>query len=185
MTVSDSPDYTSADVQIRIKTVFPVKSFDVLLGEEPLELTESEKRLYSGTVTENGTLTVSLTNLNGMNKTVYENISCIDDEPPIITEDDAEAGYVSMYIDDTQAGVDFGSVYALDSNGSRLSPALIDEGEGLVVFNYDTPTIEVHVLDKSGRESVAGFGQPEDDPAAEGDPVIENETADAAVQDTQ
>lgn len=157
VTLDDNPGYESQDFQVKITSVFPKKDFYVNLDQEPLEL-DQDGKVYSGTVTHNGTLEVSLTNINGMNKTVYENISSIDDEPPIITPDDAESGYVSIYIEDTQSGVDFDSLYGVDSDGNIITPSTLDEGDGWAVFYYDTPSIDIHVLDKAGRESIATYG---------------------------
>ena len=157
VTLNDSPDYTSAEAIVKIKSIFPRKEFVIKLNEEPLEYEEGEDSTYRAVITQNGTLEVSLTNLNGMNKTEYESINCIDDAPPIITEDDSATGYMSIYVEDLQSGVDFNSIYAVDNNGKTLHPSLSDEGEGLVVFNFDAESLEVHVFDKVGHESIATF----------------------------
>ncbi len=159
--VNDPGDFASAEISIRIKSHFPKKEFKVLLDSEPVELTKDDSGAYTATLLRNGTLEVSLTNRNLMNKTVYESIDCIDDAPPIITEDDAAAGFVTMYIEDTQSGVDYESIYAVDGEGRRLTPALIDEGEGLVGFYYESIPLEVHVSDMIGQECIATFGAAE------------------------
>ena len=159
VSIEDNGDYKTASLEIKIKTVYPTKEFTVTLDSQPVEITESGKRTYTATLSANGTLEISLTNLNGMNKTVYETVNCLDDEPPIVTEGDAASGYVSMYADDTQSGVDFDSIYAIDGDGGRITPDpdITDEGEGLVVFNYATPPLEVHVFDLAGNECIATF----------------------------
>lgn len=166
VTLGDNPGYESQEFQVKIKSVFPKKDFHVTIDQEPIEL-EQDGKVYSGVVNHNGTLEVSLTNINGMNKTVYENISSIDDEPPIITQDDSETGYVSVYIEDTQSGVDFDSLYGVDSDGNVISPSTLDEGDGWAVFYYDTPSIDVHVFDKAGRESIATYGREEAETSSE------------------
>ena len=166
VTLGDNPGYESQEFQVKIKSIFPKKDFYVTIDQDPVEL-EQDGKLYSGIVNHNGTLEVSLTNINGMNKTVYENISSIDDEPPIITQDDSETGYVSVYIEDTQSGVDFDSLYGVDSDGNVISPSTLDEGDGWAVFYYDTPSIDVHVFDKAGRESIATYGREEAAAASE------------------
>ena len=157
VTVNDPGDFKSAEIVVKVKSIFPNNGLNARLAEVPLELEETENKTYTATVHTNGTLEVSMENKNGMNKIVYENVNCIDDTPPAFTESDNAAGFVSFYVDDSQSGVDFGSLYAIDSNGNRLTPSMIDEGESLVVFNYDTPTLEVHAFDNVGQESVISF----------------------------
>ena len=159
VSVNDPGDFKTAEIVVNIKSVFPVKNFSVLLNSEPVEMTETEKRSYSATVESNGTVEVVVENLNGMSKTIYENISYIDDNPPTLTEADSGVGYVSLYVEDSQSGINFESVYALESSGKRIEPSLKDEGDGLVVFNYDSPRLEVHVSDNCGRESIVTFGE--------------------------
>lgn len=152
--ISNNNNYLSSDVTVNIKSSFPIDTFYAALGNEPLEMANTDKKTYTATVTSNGTLEVTVVNKNGMSKTVYENISSIDDAPPMVSGDDSAPGFISLHVEDTQSGVNFDSVYALDSDNKRITPSLIDEGDGLVVFNYDTPTLEVHVSDNVGHESI-------------------------------
>lgn len=158
VTVNDPGDFRSADINVKIKSHFPNDGLVVTFDSEPLEMQDRGDGIYTATVNKNGTATISLTNKNGMNKIAYETIDCVDDTPPTFTESDAAAGFVSFYVDDAQSGVDFGSIYAIDTNGQHLQPSYIDEGESLVVFNFDTPSLEVHAFDNIGREAVISFG---------------------------
>lgn len=178
VTVNDPGDFKSAEIVVKIKSIFPNNGLNAKLAEVPLELEETENKTYTATVHTNGTLEVSMENKNGMNKIVYENVNCIDDTPPAFTESDNAAGFVSFYVDDSQSGVNFDSLYAIDSNGNRLTPSMIDEGESLVVFNYDTPTIEVHAFDNVGQESVISFNNSSPENAAEL-PAPDGEAGDA------
>ena len=162
VTVEDPGDYQTANVIVKIKSFFPNNGVAAALGGEPIELKETEKNTYEAQVHTNGTVTVEVVNKNGMNKIVYETVSCIDDAPPTITEADRATGFVSVYIEDSQAGVDFDSVYAYDSLGQTLEPSLIDEGESLVAFYYDANGIEIHACDKMGKETIAVFNNEPD-----------------------
>lgn len=158
ITIIDPGDYQSAEIEVKVKSIFPNDGLGVTLNDEPIEMEEVDSRTFKKTVYNNGTVAAGMTNKNGMSKIVYETIDCIDDAPPTITEADSAAGFVSMYVDDAQSGVDFDSIYAVKSDGTTIEPSLMDEGEALVVFNYDTPTVEVHVSDKVGQEAVITFG---------------------------
>lgn len=186
VTINDPGDFKSAEIVVKVKSWFPNNGLNVKLAETPIEMTEEDGKIYKAVVGTNGTLEVSMENKNGMNKIVYETVNCIDDTPPTFTESDNAAGFVSFYVDDSQSGVDFSSIYAIDSNGSTLTPSMIDEGESLVVFNYDTPAIEVHAFDNVGQESVISFNNTA---PAEVSEVVENadgtEGSDSAEADAQ
>ena len=158
ITINNLGDHKNAEVIVEIKSLYPVKEFSATLNSEPLEMTQEEKRTYRTTVQSNGTLQVTVTNLNGMTKTNYENISYIDEDPPIVTEADSGFGYASMYARDSMSGVDFDNIYAIEADGRQIKPSLVDPGDGLVVFNYDSDSIEVHIPDKAGRDAVTTFG---------------------------
>lgn len=158
ITIEDPGDYQSAHVIVKVKSIFPNDGLGVTLNEEPIEMDKVDSKTYETTVYSNGTIAAGMTNKNGMSKIVYETVDCIDDAPPTITEADSATGFVSMYVDDSQSGVDYNSIYAVKSDGTTITPSLVDEGEALVVFEYDTPEIEVHVSDKVGREAVITFG---------------------------
>jgi len=157
ITIDDPGTYRSASVTITIKSLFPHDDLEVSLASEPLELEKQDKKTYTATIETNGTLEVRLRNKNGIEEVTYENISIIDDTPPIVTVSDAAPGYISVNIEDSQSGVNFGSVYALDALGEVITPSLVDEGESLAVFNYDSETIEIHAMDLLGHESVTLF----------------------------
>lgn len=159
VTINDPGTFTSAEIVVKVKSHFPNDGLVVTYEGEPLEMQDQGGGVYSATVTRNGTAEVSMTNKNGMNKIVYETVDCVDDTPPTFTESDAAKGFVSFYVDDAQSGVDFSSIYAIDTNGQTLRPSYIDEGESLVVFNFDTPSLEVHAFDNMGRESIISFGE--------------------------
>ena len=157
VTTVDSMDYGSVNIELKLKSLFPVKSVSVELDDTSLEL-KKDGRTYTTLATTNGTLTVSLTNLNGMTKTEYLHINSIDDAPPIVNLDSDADNKIVLSFEDTQSGVDYDGIYGLDSAGKKIMPSLIDEGTSTVTFNYDGLYIEVHVPDKAGHEAIANFG---------------------------
>ena len=161
ITLDDNDGYESATVTVKLLTHFPRKSFDVSFASEPLEMEKVSGNTYTATVDTNGTVEVSVTNLNGMSKTSYDTVNTIDDAPPVVSEYQRTSESVSLFFEDDQSGVDFASVYALDHDGATVTPSLLDEGESFVTFNFTSGSLEVHVKDKAGHESVAVFDRPE------------------------
>lgn len=160
ISIEDNGGYETADVTVKLLTHFPRKSFDVSFASAPLEMEKISGNTYKATVSTNGTVEVSVTNLNGMNKTSYDTVNTIDDAPPVVSEYQRTSESVSMFFEDDQSGVDFTSIYAIGHDGATVTPSLLDEGESFVSFNYTSESLEVHVKDKAGHESVAIFERP-------------------------
>ena len=159
--IEDNGGYETADVTVKLLSHFPRKSFDVSFASQPLEMEKVSRNTYKATVTTNGTVEVSVTNINGMNKTSYETVNTIDDAPPVVSEYQRTSDSVSMFFEDDQSGVDFGSIYAVTAGGDNVTPSLLDEGESFVTFNFTSSSLEVHVQDKAGHESVTIFEKPQ------------------------
>jgi len=156
--VDDPGDFASANVSIKVKSIFPNNGVTATLAGEPFELTKGDDGTYTATAYNNGTLQVEVVNKNGINKIIYETISCIDDAPPTLTQADTASGFVSLYVDDTQSGVNYNSIYAVTTDSATIYPSLMDQGESLVAFYYDTKSIEIHACDNVGHETIATFG---------------------------
>ena len=52
---SDTTDYKSLDISIKIRSLLPLKNLTVTLESQPLEL-KKEKGVYTATISNNGTL---------------------------------------------------------------------------------------------------------------------------------
>lgn len=179
ITIDDPGNYQNATITVKVKSIFPNDGLGVTLDDVPIEMTEGPDRTYTATVNSNGTVAAGMTNKNGMSKLVYETIDCIDDAPPTIQEADSASGMVSIYVDDAQSGVNYDSIYAVKSDGSTTGASLIDEGESLVVFNYDAPLVEVHVSDNAGHEAVVSFGTGE---IADSEAITEGDITEEAAE---
>ena len=86
-TISDTQDYKTVDLSIKIRSLLPLKEMTVTLETKPVELVK-EKGVYKTTLEDNGTLEIQVTGWNGMTKSAYEHIATLDDAPPSIDEDD-------------------------------------------------------------------------------------------------
>ena len=146
-------DYRSVTFEVKMTGPLPVSEFRVLLGDEPVEMTEAGSKTYTATVTKNGTLEVTAGYFNGMVKTQYERISAIDDEPPAIVSQERNGTYLTVTFDDAQTGVDMSSVYALDSDGTTVYPIEVSAENLSARFQSLSNSLDVHVKDQNGNET--------------------------------
>ncbi|MFR5601249.1 MAG: hypothetical protein ACLTKI_02295 [Lachnospiraceae bacterium] len=152
LTVGETNDYMTTTVSLKIKSILPIKNMSVVMDGEELELTALGKKEYTATVDKNGVVEVNLTSLNGMTAMTYEHINILDDAPPTINEPSVESGILSFKIDDSQSGVDYSSIYAVDSKGINQLPLSIDKTTATVTFQMDSDGLNLHAKDLSGNE---------------------------------
>ncbi len=155
--VPDTEDYLTAQAIITVETRFPVKSLTADLDGEELTLNSTGNRTYTTTVTKNGVLEVTITNLNGMTTAQFEHIDILDDNPPSIENAYVENGIVTLTISDSQSGVNFESVYALDSSDQKIEPLTADQETNTFSFAMDPDGLHVHAQDRAGNEVQGTF----------------------------
>lgn len=152
-TVGDTNDYLSTQVYVNIDSPFPTKELTVTMDGEPLELVKDKNRRYTATVYKNGSIEASVTNFNGMSATVFKQVNVLDDNPPTIEHASIVDGILSLTITDSQAGVDFDSVYALNQAGERIEPLTVNRDTGVLTYKMNSGSISVISLDRAGNEA--------------------------------
>ena len=137
LTIGDAENYRKVPVEVSLSGRLPME-LSVMYDDEPLELPETGNKVYSGFVEKNGTLEVRVRLFNGMEKTQYERISAIDEEPPSIIGEELDRTLLTVSFADDLSGVDFGTgastllVTAMAPTDCTLY-AVLDNPEGPVV----------------------------------------------------
>lgn len=153
--VGDTNDYVSTQVKFTVHSLMPIKNLEVSLESSPVDY-EKSGGTYICTVDQNGTFTVKATAFNGMQKTVFADVSTLDDTAPSVEEDSASIshGVLSFNIYDTQSGVDYDSIYGIVDGDERIKPFEVDKELGLVSMQLpvSAKVIELHFADMVGNE---------------------------------
>ena len=127
------------------------------LDGEPLELEKGKHRTYTATVYKNGSIESCVVNLNGMPATVFEHVNVLDDNPPEFSSTDIQDGVVTITLSDSQSGINFDSIYALDSAGERVEPTSVDRASNTLSFEMDPAGLHVYARDKADNEVQGTF----------------------------
>ena len=195
--VEDTNDYLSTNVVLTVKSFFPTKSVSMTLDGEPLELEKGRHRTYTATVYKNGSVETSVVNLNGMPATVFEHVNVLDDNPPEFSSTDIQDGVVTLTVADSQSGINFDSIYALNSAGERVEPLSVDRASNTLSFEMDPAGLHVFARDKADNEVQGTFtshkegnvetleGGAVDPEAAEGGAQLPNAESDATAGTTE
>ena len=194
--VEDTNDYLSTNVVLTVKSFFPTKSVSMTLDGEPLELTKGKHRTYTATVYKNGSVETSVVNLNGMPATVFEHVNVLDDNPPEFSSTDIKDGIVTISLADSQSGINFDSIYALNSAGERVEPTSVDRASNTLSFEMDPAGLHIYARDKADNEVQGTFTSHKEgsvetleggavDPEADGNAAAGTETEAAANSTTE
>lgn len=149
--IGTTNDYITTDLTVTIKSLLPTKDLMVSINGEEITLDKTGRKTYTAAITQNGVTEVSLTNFNGMTSTIYEHVNILDDEPPAVASYFVEDGILNVTLSDSQSGVNFSNIYALDSNGARLSPLTVDKVTAQVTFSIDGAGLTMYASDMSGQ----------------------------------
>lgn len=148
--IGETHDYNNTTMVFTIKSHLPTKNLSITLNATPLEL-EKKGKTYTADITENGVVEISLENFNGMMASSYEHVNVLDDELPAITKYTIEDGILTVGLSDTQSGIDFSSIHAIDSMGTAIAPLSVDKINSEVTLRMDTGSLTLLVKDMSGN----------------------------------
>lgn len=155
--IANTDDYRTTDVTFTITSFMPLKSVTITLDGEPLDLTKVGRKSYVSTVTHNGILEINMVNFNNMSITGYEVIDVLDDELPDVTSYTLSDGMLTLWLSDTQSGIDYDGLTATTGDGAVAKPLSVDRNAGTAVFQIDSSGLTVTVRDLSGNEYQPSF----------------------------
>ncbi len=154
---ADTENFLTTQVVLTVESHFPLKSVTATLDGEELPLEKTASRTYVASLNKNGVLEATVTNRNGMSIVQYEHVDILDDTPPAFDEAVIENGVVTLVINDSQSGLNFDSVYALDSLGETVKPISADPLTNTFSFALDPEGLYVHAQDIAGNEVQGSF----------------------------
>lgn len=152
VTINDSSDYITTDMELKIQSLLPIKSMELALDGTPVETVKIGPKTYSAKLTNNGMLEVKLTSLNWMKTILYEQVNVLDDTPPTVKDNVIEDGVLSFRLEDTQSGVNYSSIYASDDENPEILPLSIDRSTGLITFELKRDNLSITAKDLIGNE---------------------------------
>lgn len=150
--IGDTKDYLTTEATLKISSWFPTKSISVNMHGEELELGDPEKRTYTIPIYTNGLLEANVTNLNGMVSAQFVQVNILDDNPPTIEDAQIADGIVKVTLSDSQSGINFDSIYAINSAGEQLVPLTVDRETNTLSFEMDPEGLQIYAQDKAGNE---------------------------------
>lgn len=155
--VGETNDYMSTSLTLSIDSILPTKNLSVTLNSKPLEMEKTGKKTYTASIKQNGVINIYLESFNGMAVSTYENINVLDDEPPSAYSPSIEKDMLTINVSDSQSGVDFGGIRAVDASGKEAAPISIDKQNSKVSFLMEDEALTVFIKDKAGNQGEYPF----------------------------
>lgn len=157
ISVGETTDYATTSMTFKIKSFLPTRNLFISINATPLELEKTGRKAYKATITQNGTIEVYLENFNGMAVTAYEHVNILDDEPPSINQYSIEDGILTVTLSDSQSGIDFSNIYAIDSTGDTIQPLTMDKQTSTITFSSDPDGLTLYIKDMAGHVAEQPF----------------------------
>ncbi|MDO4267218.1 MAG: hypothetical protein Q4C73_02000 [Eubacteriales bacterium] len=157
LAVGDSTDYLSCQVTLTVDSWFPTKTVELQMDGETLELTKGPKRTYTASVSRNGMAEAYVVNLNGMPVQVFRQVNVLDDTLPHFESASVDDGILTVVLSDTQSGINYDSIYGLNSEGGQVLPLTVNQETGTLTFTMDPEGLQIFVQDKAGNESRCNY----------------------------
>lgn len=149
--IGETHDYISTTMTFTIKSHLPTKNLSISLNATPLELEKTGKKTYTAVITQNGVVDISLENFNGMTASTYEHVNILDDDLPVITDFRIEDGILTVDLTDSQSGIDYSDIHAIDSAGITSKPLNVDKINSRITFNIDEGGLTLFIKDMTGN----------------------------------
>ncbi len=154
----DTKDYKTATASITVSSFLPIKEFSSTQEGSPLELTKEKSNRYTADISKNGVIEIYAKSINGMTTIQHEHVNILDDVAPSVNDQYfIEDGILTLTLEDSQSGLDYQSVYAVDSAGSSLPPASVNRQTGTFTFEIGAGGLVIHACDLAGNAMQATF----------------------------
>lgn len=155
---NEGENYKNTQVTFTVDCQIPLKYIKTTLDGEEVQYTENDGKYYVDSKL-NGTLKISAMAMNGIESVFNYSISQIDDSLPVIDPSSVSitAGILTLTVSDTQSGINYDSIYAVDALNKKITPSYVNKELGVVQFKMDTDSLVVHIEDTNGNAIEATY----------------------------
>lgn len=137
--------------QVDVDTFLPVARVTASIDGYSLAVYETDRHTYSVEPTRNGTMTVTVTLANDQYTEHKILVDRVDRTAPSLTSSHQQNGRLRLFLSDTESGVYYDGIYALDPDGVRSEPLFCDPDAGYVEFPCPASTVNIFIPDRTGN----------------------------------
>lgn len=137
--------------RLTVNSMMLVDRVNATIDGHNIPVYEVDSHIYSIEPSRNGEMFVTVTLINRQTLTKYVEVTGVDREVPTVISCSKEGNLLHLYLSDAGSGVDFSKIEAMDLNGTKLEPTVVDEQKGYVTLPAASDTVNVYVEDLAGN----------------------------------
>ncbi len=130
-------------------SLVPVKRVTATLGGTYIPIYETANHVYQVSPEANGELVITVTLANNQVNSQSILVEDVDVAAPTLLSNVQEGDTISLYVEDTDSGIDYDNVYAVKSDGETVKPVSIDEEAGRIDFAYPEYPMNIYIPDRA------------------------------------
>ena len=147
MNEQNLPVYT-----IEVDSFLPVRTVEVSLNGEPLQLFEKGSKTFAVEPNQNGSMEIRVTAVNRQTTVRSVEVTEVDDMGPKLLSSRMDDSRVYLQMAENGTGVAYDNVYAqARSSGEIILPESIDRETGTIIFNLPGEVWDVYIPDNRGN----------------------------------
>jgi len=136
---------------IAVDSFLPVSRVQAVINGKNTAVYSTGEHLYEVEPFQNGELEVSVTLWNKQSATVTTPVEGIDIDTPYVVGNRTEKGYLYLTVADDGSGIDYESIYSMNSEGFKDEPVSYDAESGTVVFTIPRQPVNIFITDMKGN----------------------------------
>ncbi len=147
MNEQNLPVYT-----IEVTSLLPVRTVEVQMNGEPVQLYEKDSKTFAVEPASNGTMDIRVTSVNRQTRTRSVEVSAVDDVGPKLISSRIDDSRVYLQMAENGTGVAYENIYAQGrSSGQIVTPESYDKESGTIIFKLPSEVWDVYIPDNRGN----------------------------------
>lgn len=136
--------------EVRVNTpLIPVARVTATLGGHNVPVYETASHVYQIEPDANGELVITVVLKNKQSNTFTLTVDEVDTKTPVLLSNQQSGDNITLFVEDTDSGIDYNGVYALNSSGERVLPVSYNEETGEIDFSYPEEAMNIYIPDQA------------------------------------
>ncbi|MGC4020351.1 MAG: hypothetical protein QM793_14755 [Muricomes sp.] len=137
--------------ELIVNSLIPISRITATVDGNNVPVYEVGNKTYSIEPTLNGTMTVTVLLKNHQFSSKTIDITGVDTATPTVISDKVVNDQIYLYLSDSDSGVDYEGISAVDIEGEEVLPVSYDDTKNYVIFDYPKKSLNIYIPDKAGN----------------------------------
>ena len=129
--------------------LIPVDRVMASIGDHYIPVYEVDTHVYQIEADANGEMKITVFLKNKQSNTFTLTVSEVDTKAPVLLSHHQAGDNIALFAEDTDSGIDYAEVYALNGAGERILPVSWDEETGEIDFTYPEEALNIYIPDQA------------------------------------